>query len=273
MNEPWVLLRGLARERRHWEDFPDRLRARWPTAAVVTPELPGNGARFAERSAPDIRLMVQDLRRQLADQAMSGPFKVIGLSLGGMVAWDWLNRYPGEIRCAALINTSTRELSPFYRRLRPGAATRLAVTMLLRRSANAREAQVLSLTSNLRPDRPLLARRWARYASEYPVNLPNVLRQLIAAARYRSRFPLPPLPPVLLLGSQRDRLVHPDCCAVFASRYRLPCAVHPTAGHDLPLDDAPWVIERLTRWMRADNFDQTIGEGPCPIVTGRDNHS
>ena len=35
----WVLLRGLAREHRHWEDFPEKLQQCFPDAQIITPNL------------------------------------------------------------------------------------------------------------------------------------------------------------------------------------------------------------------------------------------
>ena len=46
----WVFLRGLMRESRHWGEFPDQFRAALPHADIVTPDLPGNGAKRHLRS-------------------------------------------------------------------------------------------------------------------------------------------------------------------------------------------------------------------------------
>jgi len=31
----------------------------------------------------------------------------------------------------------------------------------------------------------------------------------------------------------------------------LPIALHPWSGHDLTLDDGPWVAEQVARWLAA----------------------
>jgi len=46
--EHWVLLRGLMREQRHWGAFPATLARALPGAAILTPDLPGNGTRHAQ---------------------------------------------------------------------------------------------------------------------------------------------------------------------------------------------------------------------------------
>jgi hypothetical protein len=36
-----------------------------------------------------------------------------------------------------------------------------------------------------------------------------------------------------------------------AQRWGSALALHPQAGHDLPLDDAPWLVERVADWLQA----------------------
>ena len=36
----WVLLRGLTREHRHWDDFPEKLQRCFPEAQIISPDLP-----------------------------------------------------------------------------------------------------------------------------------------------------------------------------------------------------------------------------------------
>jgi hypothetical protein len=44
-------------------------------------------------------------------------------------------------------------------------------------------------------------------------------------------------------------LVDPRCSQTLADCWNLPLAVHPVAGHDLPLDDGSWVLEEIARWL------------------------
>jgi pimeloyl-ACP methyl ester carboxylesterase len=82
------------------------------------------------------------------------------------------------------------------------------------------------------------------------VSCGNVVRQLVAAVRYRADPDLPV--PLLVLASQNDRMVDPSASRAIA--YRVPGATlkeHPSAGHDLPLDDPQWVLEQIAAWMPA----------------------
>ena len=74
----------------------------------------------------------------------------------------------------------------------------------------------------------------AQAAAELDAAPPKpALRQLLAAMRYRAPRRVPPVP-LLLLSGAADGLVHPACSAAVARAWRLPMAVHPDAGHDLP---------------------------------------
>ena len=52
---------------------------------------------------------------------MAGPYSVLAMSLGGMVATAWAQRYPAEVERLVLINTSMRPFSRAQQRLRRAA--------------------------------------------------------------------------------------------------------------------------------------------------------
>lgn len=244
----WVLLRGLAREARHWGGFGAELQRQLPgREVVVAPDLPGNGALWRERSPARVDAMVDAARRELASLPHKPPYVLVALSLGGMVALRWAAQERRKVRGCVLINTSLGGHSPFWQRLRPGAYLPLA-RILLSRHALDRESRVLRLTSNA-PPQEATARLWARYADEAPVQRTNALRQLTAAARHRPVAERPAVP-TLLLASEHDRLVSSACSRALAAAWDAPLAVHPSAGHDLPLDDPRWVIEQVLAWRQ-----------------------
>jgi pimeloyl-ACP methyl ester carboxylesterase len=108
---------------------------------------------------------------------------------------------------------------------------------------------VLRLTSANPQAHEHLVDEWARYSEERPVARRNVLRQIAAAARFRA--PLrPPAAPVLVLASRNDRLVKTCCSVRLASAWNASIAIHPTAGHDLPLDEPAWVGAQVRDWQR-----------------------
>jgi pimeloyl-ACP methyl ester carboxylesterase len=241
----WVLLRGLAREARHWGSFPALLEQRLPPADdLVVLDLPGNGACWRETSPASVAGMVAAARAQLRSRSLSGPCVLVALSLGGMVALEWAARARAEVDGCVLINSSLGACSPFWQRLRPGCYGPL-LRSLLPGSAWARERAIHGMTSTRAPD-PELLRQWVCYARTRPVSAANVARQLLAAARFRAPAQLPA--PTLVLSSLGDRLVSPECSRAIAGAWRLPLREHPWAGHDLPLDDPSWVVEQIASW-------------------------
>jgi pimeloyl-ACP methyl ester carboxylesterase len=243
----WVLLRGLSREARHWGGFPAQLGAAVAGVRILALDLPGNGRFSGQRSPLAIGPMVEHARLALRDAGDEPPYYVLGLSLGGMVGVEWASRYPGEIAGCVLINTSMRPFGAFYERLQPRNYPTLLCLGLAGGRAQRREAAILRLTSSAPPAD--LAATWARYSAEQPVSRANAIRQLVAAARYRAPSRPPPVPMLALAGGA-DRLVDPACSVRLAARWRLPIAVHPSAGHDLTLDDGAWVGAQIGQWLR-----------------------
>jgi pimeloyl-ACP methyl ester carboxylesterase len=158
----------------------------------------------------------------------------------------WAHEHPSEISALVLVNTSLRPFSPFYQRLRPHTYGPLLRLVLLGGTAEQWEQIILRLTSNT-GKREVLP-HWIALRAQHPVTRSNALRQLFSAARYRPPT-TPPGAPVLLLTSARDGLVSSQCSATLAARWHCPIQQHPTAGHDLPLDDAPWVLTQIQQWL------------------------
>lgn len=242
----WVLLRGLSRESRHWGAFAEQLRQAAGAAPLVALDLPGNGRRNAERSPASVGAMVADLRRQLRQRGLAPPYRLLALSLGAMVAVDWAHCQPQELDGAVLINTSLRPFSPCWQRLRSAAWPALA-GLLRQTDAGRRERIILGLTSN-RPTTPQTLAEWTAWAGQNPVAPGNALRQLLAAARYVAPA-APPAVPLLVLASAGDRLVDVRCSRALAWAWQTAYAEHPAAGHDLPLDDGPWVARQVAWWL------------------------
>ena len=244
----WVLLRGLAREARHWGDFAAALQGGLPEGdRVVALDLPGNGRLWQQPSPSRIEGLLDAARRELAAMRCEPPYVPVALSLGGMVALHWAMHQPQELRGCVLINTSLGRFSPFWQRLRPGSYGGL-LRLWFERDALRSEAGILRLTSN-RPDHQHTAHDWSGYARECPVRRANVLRQLLAAARFHAPDQAPAVP-ALLLAAEADRFVGVACSRAIARAWGLPLEVHPHAGHDLPLDDPGWLIARIGAWER-----------------------
>jgi pimeloyl-ACP methyl ester carboxylesterase len=244
----WVLLRGLTREARHWGDFPDQLAERLKQP-VLTQDLPGNGAFNHLPSPTSVRGMTEFVRTQLQAKGHPPPYRLLAMSLGGMVATDWAQNWPQDVVQLVLINTSMRPHSRLAERLRPANWPQLALLAARWHDTDYAESVVHSLTCNRQDNRATDLADWGKIRKAAPVLDANARRQLWAAARFTCA-PQRPDCSVLLLSSASDHLVHPHCTARLATAWQAPHAQHRWAGHDLPHDDAPWVLEQLVKATR-----------------------
>lgn len=252
----WLLLRGLGRQRGHWFEFPRLLEAALGVEALAL-DLPGSGTRRHERSPGSIPAIARALLAKLQDStpatpgnpaASELPHGVIGISLGAMVALSLAEQWPSAISHVVVINTSSR-LSFGHQRLRPRAALALLrASCLGAGEVEARERLLYALTtSGSEPDIARWARDAAQLAERAPPRRRTLLAQLLAAGTFRAPDRLEQ--PLLVLSGARDRLVSPGCSSALARRLGGAQRCHPTAGHDLPLEQPRWVIEQLRGWL------------------------
>ena len=244
----WILLRGLARESRHWGAFITQLQAMFPEDEISLLDLPGTGRFYQDTSPNNIQAICHQLRAQALDKGyLDQPVNILALSLGAMVAWEWMQCYPEDIARATLMNTSFSNLSPFYQRLRWQSYQQF-LSLAVTRNIKQKEAKILQLTSNSRADDQCILLEWETIQSEQPISFKNSLQQICAAATYKPSKNKPPCP-VLLLNSLQDRLVSPLCSIAIQKQWQLELRSHPSAGHDLTLDAGDWVVRQLKDWL------------------------
>lgn len=239
----WVLVRGLTREVRHWGPLHPVLAEALAPRPVVAVDLPGNGARWRERSPASVGALAQDLHATLSGMGLPRPWGVLAMSLGAMVTVSMARRHPGELAAALLVNTSLARQAPPWWRLRPAAA-RTLLAALVSRDARRLERAVLACTSTRAAALAPVIEDWVAWRADAPVSAGNTLRQLWAAARERGPREAPAVPLRLLSGAC-DRLVDPRCSAALAQAWGVPLVRHPWGGHDLPLDDPGWVVAQV----------------------------
>lgn len=242
----WVFLRGLTRESGHWGDFAEQFQQTVPHSRVIMLDLPGNGRLHHQSSPLSVQEMVAYCRASLALRHLAPPYHLLAMSLGAMVAVAWHQAHPIEVAAQVLINTSMRPFNPFYQRLRPQNYALLLRLALWGATPEVWERTILSLTSN-QADEAVLP-LWLALHRTHPVSRANALRQLVAAACF-SASTSAPLSATLVLASEKDRLVSAACSKALARQWRCALALHPSAGHDIPLDDGSWVAEQIGAWL------------------------
>ena len=117
---------------------------------MVFLDLPGAGENRNLDPGLDIAAMVPRLRGQLQKKIGSQKARFFCLSLGAMVAMEWMHQFPEDIVSAALINPSSKKHSPFHERLRFGAYN-FMLKALVASSLRKREFAILEMISN-RPE-------------------------------------------------------------------------------------------------------------------------
>lgn len=237
----WVLIRGLLRSQFHWKSFGPDLQKQLGAEKIHFVELAGNGFLSDQLTPVKIDEAVQQLRSQLPNDLKN--FGLLGISLGGMLATRWSQLYPNEIQQLVLINSSSR-LSSFSKRLIPKNYVSILKVLA---SGNEEKAEefILSTTSNFKEKwQPHLQDNIA-YLKKYPIRSENFVRQLVLSTQ--ANFKNVPECPKLILCSKADRLVHYSCSEDIAKTWNCDIRYHEAAGHDLPLDDSPWIIEQIKR--------------------------
>ena len=242
----WLLLRGLSREKRHWGRFPALL-AEATQAGVHCLDLPGFGTERGRPSPADIAGIVEDLRarwRPLAE-ANPGPWGLLGMSLGGMVTMQWATSHPQDFARVVLVNTSAGNLSAPWERMSPSVLPKV-VRSLFDTDDASRERRILGMTTCLATNLDEVAEEWAGYAREGRPERIAVLRQLWAAMRFKAPARLEM--PALVVSGAKDPFTAPACQRKLATHLKADLEVHPGAGHELAVDAAPWLAERVAAW-------------------------
>ncbi|MEZ4751513.1 MAG: alpha/beta hydrolase [Bdellovibrionota bacterium] len=240
----WVLLRGLARESGHWGNFPQLLGSRIGESPVSL-NLPGCGERNHERASGNLSRLLS----QVHDKVSSKEKKIlVGVSLGGMLAMQWAFERPEEVKGVVVINTSARNLSWPWERFSPRAIRTFLQAVTSR--GEEREKAILELVCNSENVRRRYLPTFKVLAEHRPVKLSNVRRQLSAARGFRAKKLSQS---GLILVSEKDRLAAPSCSHALADFLQWPLVSHPSAGHDLALEDPAWLADEIAKWS------QTLG--------------
>lgn len=247
----WLLLRGLTREQRHWNDFPQVLQGSMSGSQVFCLDLPGVGTEIHRSSPTSVAQMTDDIRSRWIPfkQQHSGPWNILGISLGGMITMDWCARYAGDFQRAVIINSSAANLSLPWQRMKWNIMPQLIPLAMLKDPAE-RERVILNLTTGMVKDHDIhaIAQHWASFAGDRVRLSRTFARQIIAATLFKA----PPALhlPSLVLSSLSDGFTDPSCSRRIAERFGSHLECHPDAGHELALDDPHWIAAKVSAWVK-----------------------
>jgi pimeloyl-[acyl-carrier protein] methyl ester esterase len=242
----WVFLRGLAREKRHWGDFPEFFQAQFPDVKIAAVDFPGLGD-FAHISSPtSIEGIAEFTWSEMRKHFPDGKVTVLAVSMGGMVAMDWLRTHEKDIEAAILINSSSKDSAFFYRLRYQIWPEFLQATV--KTQPKEREKQVIDMIMNSEVAREKALPCWTKVAQDHPIQPLTFVRQLWAASQF-SGLQKKPSTPVLLLNSLGDRFVDPSCSEALHQKFKWQLERHPWGGHDLVWDDPQWVTDYIGRFF------------------------
>lgn len=246
-NTSFLLLRGLGRNQYHWGDQNAFKIALGPHVYFL--DQPGFGENINTPSPAQIPAITDSLHEQWSRMDVPKDTKrvLVGMSLGGMVALDWVSRYQGTWDRLILINSSVKDLSPFWQRLKVQNYLSLIKISMMNDPAEREEA-VFDLTCNL-ADKESTLNWWLEIFKKFPPDIVDITNQLYAASKFRSPKALPPEVKTLVLTSEADRLVSHKCSRAIAKKYSADLRVHTKAGHDLVIDDLFWCIDQIKNWL------------------------
>jgi hypothetical protein len=146
------------------------------------------------------------------------------------------------------VNTSLKGISPFYQRLSPQNYWKLFRILFLEKNLANRERIILEMTTQSKGFDPDLVKKFVDIQLEHPVKLKTVLAQLFAGIRFTPPKEAPKVK-TILLGSLGDQLVHPQCSISLSKKWDIPLEQNAWAGHDLPLEDPQWVLEKIEKYF------------------------
>ncbi len=238
----WLFLRGLTRGIKYWADFPDYFQKLVPDDQILFAELPGNGEAFRATSPLHIGAYTDFVRSEILGtfkKVQPDQLKVIAISMGAMITIDWMNRFPNEIQQAFLINTSAGNFSQPLERFQ----IKNVLQTMYKSEFKDQSSKSLELLANNAERVRIFQPIFKDYFETHPVSRANFFRQIFAAGIFS--FPAQAPGNISLLASENDRLVKVSCSKKIASKWNLPLGIHPTAGHDLPLDDPQWLSEKI----------------------------
>jgi esterase/lipase len=142
------------------------------------------------------------------------------------------------------MNGSSKD-APFWKRLTPNSMA-IVWQAFFEKDIAKREKAIIEMTSNLKKNDPQLIDSWIKIAQKNNFSKITAINQLAAAAQFS--LPNKIKIPMFVLTSRADRMVNYECSKHIAEKYKVPIKIHPTAGHDIAIDDPNWVIEQVVNW-------------------------
>ncbi len=119
--QPVLFIHGFPLSGRMWKDLVDPLRGRY---RLIVPDLRGFG-RSQVTAEASMAVCAEDLAGLLDALGEAGPAVIVGLSMGGYIAFEFFRRHRGRVRGLVLADTRAEPDTPEAARDREQSAQRV----------------------------------------------------------------------------------------------------------------------------------------------------
>jgi pimeloyl-ACP methyl ester carboxylesterase len=241
-----LLIHGFPLNRQMWQ--PQLLPLASAGFRAIAPDLRGFGQTEAPADGYSMDGFCDDLIA-LLDALKIGQAVVCGMSMGGYILLDMLERYPERVRAAAFIATKSAaddEVGRARRTAMAAEAETLGVNPIIKIFA-----ELLFAPETMHTQPELIARvtSWMRDTN------PRALAGGLVAMRDRKHYT--PLlrsvkQPTLVLAGEEDRAASPDAVEIFTTNLpRCESRIVAKAGHMLNMEQPAEFNAELLRFLKA----------------------
>jgi len=247
LKSPILLLRGINSDSRYWLDFPDEFNS---DIEILIVDLPGTGNNSSSKTPLSISQHVNFLRNQIHPDHLSQGLHIIGLSLGGMIAIQWLSMFPNEIKSVSAMSSTGGKFYSSITRINPINWLKLSLSMTLDKILRTKKfpKTLVSIVTHLPENNDRqnwIASKFSYLGNENSVSIFSTLRQIIAAARWAPDFSHYAHlgKRVLLLKAKYDRFIPPKAVNRLHSMIPNSQLYEIPAGHQISLSHPDEVIK------------------------------
>lgn len=242
------IMRGLIRGNANSVNFIKAFNQQLSNDAILHGlEVHGNGKYYQLPSATSIDEMVEQVRADYLNAIQNETAKryLIAISMGGMIATRWLEKYPNDFEKVALVNTSFSNACHWWERLRIQNVWNY-IKIALPTSAQSKEEAIFDMIIANQDQNKHLISEWTKIREAQPIGLMNTIRQIWSASTFSPSSHKPKTQAHIdIIVGLKDELVDPKCSLNIAKMWNITPIQHPLAGHDLTNDDSQWTINYI----------------------------
>jgi pimeloyl-ACP methyl ester carboxylesterase len=247
--EPVLLIHGLGSSRQDWDPQMAELSTRH---RVITYDVRGHGESSKPRSRYSLQQFGEDAAALIRELEL-GPAHVVGLSMGGMIAFQLAVDEPELVRSLTIINSGP-EVVPRGVRQRLQLWTRLALTAIL---GPARLSKLLARRLFPKPEQEMLRRAFITRVSQNDRHAYLATTRAILGWSVADRIGQITCP-ALILAAERDYTPIAAKRAYADRMHNARLEVIMDSGHATPWDQPKALNERLLAFLAECNDSEVV---------------